>query len=450
MTAAQKAQLDIKNVSRPADVQLMRLMWAYGWRMPTAQHSPADAEEPKTLMPHQFQAVRFVAGIADSDWPAEFPPATLPRRHSGGGGILADSMGLGKTVECLGGIWVREILDANDSASDPGVRTTLIVSPNKAVSQQWKAHALAVGFATEELDEFIGTRKSRAKWHGIPLPRLTLTTIHVLQSECRTAFKTFSEAASSGRITYSPSPLAPHLHADRAYRAHQLYLQAKGLRAPKSLPSRRGGCSEKNIRECMANDLRSRNLQRQKKPFLTVVVDEAHFVRNPLSFWGILTAALGTHCRRLILATGTPFNNRFQDMAALCSYYDPRRSNLQRDVKWWKDAFAGDSGEPVDPALIKRQLTEWWATCILRRDQSVIRELLPRRHKFEHSLSLSDREMAYYLPTETHLVKCLQAFVALLNKPASGSPVAQFFRQRRLKRMQQQVIHDNARIEQCR
>ena len=38
-----------------------------------------------------------------------------------------------------------------------------------------------------------------------------------------------------------------------------------------------------------------------------VVADEAHFLRNPLAYWGMLMAELGTHTSRMILATGTPF-----------------------------------------------------------------------------------------------------------------------------------------------
>jgi len=65
----------------------------------------------------------------------------------GGGGILGDAMGLGKTIECLGGAWLREILHANraDTRECATVRTTLICAPNAQVAEQWVAAALRAG-----------------------------------------------------------------------------------------------------------------------------------------------------------------------------------------------------------------------------------------------------------------------------------------------------------------
>jgi len=50
-------------------------------------------------------------------------------------------------------------------------------------------------------------------------------------------------------------------------------------------------------------------------------------LKNPLTYWGVGAALLGCHEQRIICATGTPFNNGAQDMAALMSYIeviDPR------------------------------------------------------------------------------------------------------------------------------
>ena len=76
------------------------------------------------------------------------------------------------------------------------------------------------------------------------------------------------------------------------------------------------------------------------------MIDEAHFLRNPVAYWGCLAAAIGTHSHRIILATGTPYNNNFQDMASLCSFYNPSSKNHQNQIEWWKRAF--DDGQTLD------------------------------------------------------------------------------------------------------
>ena len=50
---------------------------------------------------------------------------------------------------------------------------------------------------------------------------------------------------------------------------------------------------------------------------------------------------LGTHTVRMISATGTPFNNKMADLAALCAFYDVRLANKQNRVTWWEMAYGG-------------------------------------------------------------------------------------------------------------
>ena len=76
-------------------------------------------------------------------WPQTYPPEDWPSAsldgymHSDnpwkpGGGILGDMMGLGKTIELLGGGFLREILHAHHDFPAE-IRTTMIVLPNDPV-----------------------------------------------------------------------------------------------------------------------------------------------------------------------------------------------------------------------------------------------------------------------------------------------------------------------------
>ena len=93
------------------------------------------------LLPHQPEAVRFVAGV-HHEWPADYPPARYPATLPGGG-ILADGMGLGKTVEGIGGIFLREICALHNGVPEH-LRASLIIAPNVQVMEQWYEHLLKV------------------------------------------------------------------------------------------------------------------------------------------------------------------------------------------------------------------------------------------------------------------------------------------------------------------
>ena len=61
-----------------------------------------------------------------------------------------------------------------------------------------------------------------------------------------------------------------------------------------------------------------------KKSFFSFAVDEAHDLRNPVALWTIAAALTSMHAHRVVMVTGTPFNNRNQDMATMMALIDPR------------------------------------------------------------------------------------------------------------------------------
>ena len=59
-------------------------------------------------------------------------------------------MGLGKTIEGIGGIFLREIL-ALHSGVLPARRASLIIAPNVQVMEQWWEHLIKCGIAETEI-----------------------------------------------------------------------------------------------------------------------------------------------------------------------------------------------------------------------------------------------------------------------------------------------------------
>jgi hypothetical protein len=204
LSEAQRTRL--QELRTDGDRHLMMFLWSQGWK--------SNEEGGFDLLMHQFEAVRFVAGVP-RDWPSAFPISDADRQSltaswpaGSGGGVLGDIMGLGKTVECLGGVWLRESLHGMRGLPAP-LRSSLIVVPNRGVGDQWIEHAVRTGFPRADIAMFGGS-KDRLRWKGKTPPRLTITTAYSIQSELRAAFSTFHKT-QDGVWTYVPSVLAPHL-----------------------------------------------------------------------------------------------------------------------------------------------------------------------------------------------------------------------------------------------
>jgi SNF2 family DNA or RNA helicase len=99
-------------------------------------------------------------------------------------------------------------------------------------------------------------------------------------------------------------------------------------------------------------------------------------LKNPLTYWGVGAALLGCHEQRIICATGTPFNNGAQDMAALMSYIeviDPRIKKAKKT--FWEDATAHGAADSILEALKSWQGKDHEPRYILRRDKSLVVDL---------------------------------------------------------------------------
>ena len=97
---------------------------------------------------------------------------------------------------------------------------------------------------------------------------------------------------------------------------------------------------KEKVQDCVCRLVcKGKNRNQEEVPqftFQTIIVDEAHFCKNVLAYWGLGLALLGTQTRRSVLLTGTPYNNGPHDMTALMTYIDP--SHEASTIGWWERA----------------------------------------------------------------------------------------------------------------
>jgi SNF2 family DNA or RNA helicase len=147
----------LSKIESAADRALMRLLWKIGFRY--------------TLMAHQFEGVRAVAGV-----PSIFPLApetgdefsvasarpekvlqSFPIVLKTRGLLLADEMGLGKTVQSIGGMILRnKWYEAHMNGTRKALKRlpTLVVGPNDAVLLQWEETLLKAGVSPSRIHYF--------------------------------------------------------------------------------------------------------------------------------------------------------------------------------------------------------------------------------------------------------------------------------------------------------
>jgi SNF2 family DNA or RNA helicase len=107
-------------------------------------------------------------------------------------------------------------------------------------------------------------------------------------------------------------------------------------------------------------------------PFETLIVDEAHLLKNRCTFWTMAVALVGTHSGRRIPLTGTPYNNGPSDLATLMTMIDENKSSANKS--WWDKATKQSSS-----TAIAESVTEWHETYLLRRLKNVILKDLPTK-----------------------------------------------------------------------
>lgn len=108
-----------------------------------------------------------------------------------------------------------------------------------------------------------------------------------------------------------------------------------------------------------------------------VVVDEAHYIKNPTALRTQRTAKIISDCDRAVLLTGTPLENRLDEFRNLVGYLRP-------DLIVDADEFA--------PGKFRRQV----APAYLRRNQEDVLKELPELVEIDEWLEMSSQDFAEY------------------------------------------------------
>ena len=115
-----------------------------------------------------------------------------------------------------------------------------------------------------------------------------------------------------------------------------------------------------------------------------LVVDEAHYVKNPRAARSTVVAEVARKAQRALFLTGTPMENRVGEFRALVQHLQP----------WVADRVDPDDDDTVGGAEVFRRLV---APVYLRRNQEDVLAELPDKIEVEDWVQLSARDEAEYL-----------------------------------------------------
>ncbi|GHT02869.1 hypothetical protein AGMMS49525_07030 [Bacteroidia bacterium] len=120
--------------------------------------------------------------------------------------------------------------------------------------------------------------------------------------------------------------------------------------------------------------------------FATVVLDEAHIIKNTTSKTSKATMQLQAHFR--IALTGTPIQNHLGELWNLFNFINP---GLLGSLQHFNDTFVKNSDEQTNKYL-KTLISPF----ILRRTKTAVLDELPPKTEIVKKITLSDDEMAFY------------------------------------------------------
>ncbi|KAL7499275.1 hypothetical protein ACHAWT_006896 [Skeletonema menzelii] len=433
----------LTTIDSSADKALQLLLWEIGFDF--------------NVLAHQFEAIRFVAGVVksfpfaadlshdnsdDSDIDSDGSdsdscsikltkveinemlaldlsgemkrsnalkqPTNLIKTR---GCLLADEMGLGKTIEALGGAVLRNHLNTVKGKSK-AKKQTLIITPQDGIQQQWYEALRRSGVEPARI-YVMGEKKKDAKARGGGTYKNSSTqegmyllcTRYKIQSELKKLF----EQTTNLKSALNSSILFQHIPPALIRKLQNQYLAEKGKARNNYIRQRerRQDCITRLIRSSFNDDKAS-----FKIAFNSVIIDECHFLKNVLAYWGIGAALLGGQAKRTVLLSGTPYNNGPQDLCALMTFIDPRNKAAQ--LHWWEKAVGKGKKKAVAGAV-----SDWRSRYMLRREKGVVLKDLPERKRRCVNIAALPSELFIY---ENYEFSFLSALNQLQEAMDDGSP----------------------------
>jgi SNF2 family DNA or RNA helicase len=219
--------------------------------------------------------------------------------------LFPSQQGLGKTVEAIGGAVLRNALAG---AKGLKKRPTAIVAPNDAVLLQWRDTLIRNGVPEERIYLFQKAQDNSKFDEGIFL----LMTRYALQSEVKELFDYIGEYENQKQRPRSTSVLFPHLAPDNLYKLWMQYMAKKGklhLREKTNYAKKEGeyidDCVSRLLALCVRRICSSFDLK--ELVFETVIIDEAHMLKNRCTYSSMGAALMGAHALRSVPLSGTPY-----------------------------------------------------------------------------------------------------------------------------------------------
>ncbi|AGO82270.1 SNF2 family DNA dependent ATPase [Pandoravirus dulcis] len=310
-----------------------------------------------TLLPHQIEAVEWMRTRETSD---------------GGGGVLADDMGMGKTLDCIAlatstagaaALWARA-----GALPTPRSAATLVVTP-LCLLDQWRL----------QIGRHAPPRSSVVVYHG---------------ADRHIALASFLSRVDGGDVGGDSSSRDGDNGNEGCSRSDSH--QASDHVLPRFVLTTYETMRHEYVSAAMAGRCRAFEVT-----WFRVVLDEAHRIRAAAS--GCHEAALALRAQRRWCVTGTPYNNSVDDLRALARFVGvaPYDSDT-----WWESPALG---APTRQA----RLHQWTRAFVLMRNKrDVLGDTLPPCTTTIVRVRMDAAERAFYDDLVRSAARAYAAFAA--------------------------------------
>lgn len=312
------------------------------------------------LLPHQIEAVEWMRARETS-------------YGGGGGGVLADDMGMGKTLDCIAlatstagaaALWARA-----GAADAPRAAATLVVTP-LCLLDQWRL----------QIGRHAPPRSPVAVYHGADRHI-------VLASFLSRDNGDDNNGNSNGSVD--------------GVRGDEDSSRSDGHRASGDSLPHFVLTTYETMRHEHASAATAGRRRALETTWFRVVLDEAHRIRVAAS--GCHEAALALRARRRWCVTGTPYNNSVDDLRALARFIGV--APYDSDTWWESPAW----GAPTRQA----RLHGWTRTFVLMRNKrDVLGDTLPPCTTTIVRVRLDAAERAFYDDLVRSAARAYAAFAA--------------------------------------